>query len=296
METQIKTYDYTTLGNMSEVVKGSAERIKRYVISAGKELIEIGMELINMKGILPHGEFGKWLDAEFGWSHQTACNYMSVAKAFSQNSNDLNFTPTVLYLLSSPSVTDEAREEAIERANAGEVITPATAKEIKQKHAVKEEQPEEEPIDNDETSRPQESTAFDGYDTLEQQAAHEGYCNGCGMFHHRCKCNQPQPETAPVAKAYRWLFQVQTDIETTNDQQELEEIQNDLQILLTEVNRKLAMLKLGIYTPIHRTMELKRWQKQRSHSQIQTMVLLKCQFNLSQQSKKKPIHLRSATQ
>ncbi len=44
--------------------------------------------------------------------------------------SDLTIQPTAAYLLASPSVPDAAREEAIQRAQAGEEINPAVAKEI----------------------------------------------------------------------------------------------------------------------------------------------------------------------
>ena len=56
---------------------------------------------------------------------------MSVAEKFkSEKIADLNFQPSAAYLLAAPSVPDEAREKAVEKAEAGEEITFAAAKEI----------------------------------------------------------------------------------------------------------------------------------------------------------------------
>jgi hypothetical protein len=50
---------------------------------------------------------------------------------------ELDFAPTALYTLASPSLSSEAREEAIERAKAGEFISAKKAEEIKQKYQFK---------------------------------------------------------------------------------------------------------------------------------------------------------------
>ncbi len=60
-----------------------------------------------------------------------AQNFMSVAERFkSAKIADLPIQPSAAYLLAAPSVPDEARQVAIEKAEAGEEITFATAKVI----------------------------------------------------------------------------------------------------------------------------------------------------------------------
>jgi hypothetical protein len=72
-----------------------------------------------------------WLRAEFGWSGRSAQNFMSVAENFkSAKIADLPIQPSAAYLLAAPSVPDEAGEKAVEKAEAGEQITFATAREI----------------------------------------------------------------------------------------------------------------------------------------------------------------------
>lgn len=84
-----------------------------------------------MKEALPHGQFLPWLRAEFGWSERSAQNFMGVAEKFkSAKIADLPIQPSAAYLLAAPSVPDEAREKAVEKAEAGEEITFATAKEL----------------------------------------------------------------------------------------------------------------------------------------------------------------------
>src|SRR5438270_11169003 len=58
---------------------------------------------------------------------------MSVAERFGGNAkviSDLPIDATAAYLLAAPSAPDEARQTAVERAEAGEQITTAVAKEI----------------------------------------------------------------------------------------------------------------------------------------------------------------------
>jgi hypothetical protein len=56
---------------------------------------------------------------------------MSVAEKFkSANFAELPIQPSAAYLLAAPAVPDEARQVAIEKAEAGETITFTTAKEI----------------------------------------------------------------------------------------------------------------------------------------------------------------------
>jgi hypothetical protein len=86
-----------------------------------------------VKEALEHGQFGRWLHAEFGWTERLAQNFMTVAERFGAKSeiiSDLQIQPTAAYLLAAPSVPDEARQHAIERAQAGERITTKVAKEI----------------------------------------------------------------------------------------------------------------------------------------------------------------------
>ena len=126
-------FDYSQLGDSADKVHTSADKIRDLVRNTLENIIQVGQELLGVKDALPHGQFLPWLKAEFGWSERTAQNFMSVAEAFGPKSAiiaDLKIAPTAAYLLAGPSVPDEARQEAIEKAEAGEQITVATAKGI----------------------------------------------------------------------------------------------------------------------------------------------------------------------
>jgi hypothetical protein len=127
-------FDYSTLEpRVTRQVQETAARIRDKVKKTVEDIIEVGNDLLAVKGKLPHGQFGPWLKAEFGWGERMAQNFMSVAEQFGAKSEiiaDLTIQPTAAYLLAAPSVPDEARKAALERAEAGEQITTSVAKEI----------------------------------------------------------------------------------------------------------------------------------------------------------------------
>jgi len=116
---------------VAEQVRSSADRIRERVKKTVEDIIEVGNDLLAVKEALDHGQFGPWLKAEFGWSERSAQNFMSVAERFkSAKIADLPIQPSAAYFLAAPSVPDEARQVAVEKAEAGEEITVATAREI----------------------------------------------------------------------------------------------------------------------------------------------------------------------
>ncbi len=116
---------------LADKVRNAADRIRERIKKTVEDIIEVGNELLAVKDTLPHGQFLPWLRAEFGWSERSAQNFMGVAEKFkSAKIADLPIQPSAAYLLAAPSVPDEARQKAVEKAEAGEEITFATAKEI----------------------------------------------------------------------------------------------------------------------------------------------------------------------
>jgi hypothetical protein len=116
---------------LADKVRSAADRIRERVKKTVEDIIEVGNDLLAVKEALPHGQFLPWVKAEFGWSERSAQNFMSVAEKFkSAKIADLPIQPSAAYLLAAPSVPDEAREKAVEKAEAGEEITFAAAREI----------------------------------------------------------------------------------------------------------------------------------------------------------------------
>ena len=59
----------------------SADRIRERVKKTVEDIIDVGNDLLAVKEALPHGQFGPWLKAEFGWSERSAQNFMSRGRA-----------------------------------------------------------------------------------------------------------------------------------------------------------------------------------------------------------------------
>jgi Protein of unknown function (DUF3102) len=130
----VSLFDYSKLElSVAQRARATADVIRQRFLKTLDELVEIGSRLNAIRAILPHGYFGPWLKEEFGWSQRMAQNFMSVAEQFGPKIAiiaNLSIHPTAAYFLAAPSVPDVARELAIRRADAGEVITMAVAKDI----------------------------------------------------------------------------------------------------------------------------------------------------------------------
>jgi hypothetical protein len=88
-----------------------AAEIRRLGKRALADVTEIGRHLDECKHICGHGNFGPWLDREFGWSDKTAENFINVYKLSSkfENFSNLDLSLSGLYLLAAPSTPDQAR-------------------------------------------------------------------------------------------------------------------------------------------------------------------------------------------
>ncbi len=88
------------------------------VAEIGRRLLRVRDELARYGG----GTFRSWLEAEFEFSHQTAYNYMAVARTFPDLSNSLTIDARALYALASGDVPEKTREHFIAQAEAGEPV------------------------------------------------------------------------------------------------------------------------------------------------------------------------------
>lgn len=133
------SFDYSTLdGETRRVVLERTTEIHERVDHIRRHTIQIGTSLREVKARLGYGQFDSWLRAETPFSRDTADRLIQVAdyvERSPQIAESLDrFSRSALYLLVAPSTPEAAREEATERAEAGETITHAAAKEIVSKH------------------------------------------------------------------------------------------------------------------------------------------------------------------
>jgi len=129
-------FDYTILSSDSRtVVQQYAYEIKSLMRRSAHDVINIGQKLVEVKEQLGHGHFEAWLRAEFNWGQWTARKFMQVTRQFkSVNFTDLSINASALYMLAAPSTPDSVRQEALERAGQGEVMTRAKVKAIASRH------------------------------------------------------------------------------------------------------------------------------------------------------------------
>jgi len=127
-------FNYAALDSETRiVVQQRTGEIKEKIHSAAQVTWEIGQKLADVRARLKSRQFTSWIQAEFQLSRRTAYNYINVFESFANCANfaQINIATSALYLLAAPSTPEEAREEALKRANQGESITHAEAKVIR---------------------------------------------------------------------------------------------------------------------------------------------------------------------
>ena len=148
----IYDFDYTELdAERRIIVQQKASEIKSLLRQRAANAIEIGQKLIEAKEALGYGNYRRWLEAEFTWGKTLANDFENVAKQFADVRNVDNFDSSALRLLASPSVPDEAREEAKALAEAGDHVSHADAQAIAAKHK---------PAKQDKPTKPQPPDRF----------------------------------------------------------------------------------------------------------------------------------------
>ncbi len=119
---------------LAVLAEDTRTRMKRSAL----DIYHIGANLLEAQDLLAHGEFLPWIEAEFGMGKSSAYKFINVAKAFQgkfpQNGN-LEIAASALYLLASPETPEDARDEVLRLASAGEPISPKKARKIVEKHA-----------------------------------------------------------------------------------------------------------------------------------------------------------------
>src|SRR5271163_1886164 len=117
-----RNFDYATLDpDVVSLATAAATEIRTSTRRQITEVVAAGKLLREVKAALPHGSFGKWLEAEFGWTARTAENYMRAAEAYGSNTKCVSDLPLkTIYQLQAPSVPESVRANVFSMAERGE--------------------------------------------------------------------------------------------------------------------------------------------------------------------------------
>jgi hypothetical protein len=103
-----------------------AQEIRTLITRTTSDIISVGNKLRAVSERLEHGEFGKWIDAEFSMTQRTAQNYMRAAEwAADKHETISHLPPATVYLLAAPSTPAAASEDVINRLGRGERLVHA---------------------------------------------------------------------------------------------------------------------------------------------------------------------------
>lgn len=132
MQGELVYFDYKGLDKTDEkFLRERAGVIQNMCRNTAMEIIRIGTNLMEVQDKCRELDvsFPAWVSYHFSWSVSHAYKMINVAKQFDQSVVN-KFDSTALYLLASPSMSDNAKQIALMRAQGGEHITHAKAKEI----------------------------------------------------------------------------------------------------------------------------------------------------------------------
>jgi hypothetical protein len=113
-------FDYSLLTSDAALRAGDAARaIRAHVGAQAKSIIEVGRILREMKSLLGHGTFGRWIVEEFAFTPRTAQNYMAASELADQEERIETLRPAMIYKLAAPSTPPTVRAAVIEQLNSG---------------------------------------------------------------------------------------------------------------------------------------------------------------------------------
>lgn len=153
---EITPADAKPLEKHAKVITETQDRVRR---TTAEGVLKIGAELAAARDRLANhgnGTFGKWCKERCGITPRTAQYAIAAAQQFKDCETISQFDATALYLLSAESCPDEATQEALERAEAGEAITTKVAKRI-----IKDKSPETDDEQEDEVGEDDLSDALE---------------------------------------------------------------------------------------------------------------------------------------
>ncbi len=112
----ITPFNYSDLPTpVAAELQAVTNRIKERLTRQVADIIATGLDLLEVKSALEHGQFEHWLDSEFGMTVRTAQRFMR-ASEWAQDKNDIvsHLTPTTVYMLSAKSTPEGVHEQVVE--------------------------------------------------------------------------------------------------------------------------------------------------------------------------------------
>lgn len=126
-------FDYSTLDtDVRDMVRDVTVQLRLRLTRTVDDIIAIGRNLSEVKDVLDHGQFTRWLESEFSLTDRTAQRFMTIHERFRTKPtrvSDLSFR--AIAELAAPSTPDEIVEDVTERAAKGEKFTAADIKKLK---------------------------------------------------------------------------------------------------------------------------------------------------------------------
>lgn len=132
MTTQLALFDYAALDAETRAfVSHEDQDFDHNMNAAGSRFIAACHNLAHIHAALRYKRpgFVEYVNSKPGLSNGTAYRMIDVARMF-PNLGNIDAGPSALYLLAAPSTPETARQEALERAEAGESVTYTAAREI----------------------------------------------------------------------------------------------------------------------------------------------------------------------
>lgn len=118
--TDLTIFDYQKITpEIQAIAKEAALEIRSREKSIWENAIAIGNKLIEIKAVLPHGQFLPWVAHEFQWSQPTASRYMQISSELSNHSymnnlGDLSMNSLVAIAGASSKLDSDEKPELLE--------------------------------------------------------------------------------------------------------------------------------------------------------------------------------------
>ncbi len=116
-------FNYATISEATvrKHAQDAATRIRSKLDKAKATFLEIGRDLLSIKAKLAHGEFSKWIEAEFDMTIRTAQNMMNAAELADKHETLSVLSPTIIYKLAAKNTPDEVHTEIVTQIKNGTI-------------------------------------------------------------------------------------------------------------------------------------------------------------------------------